>query len=824
MARSPNGSIVTFRHSGKVVGVGFLVDSRHILTCAHVVNVVLGRESDDQDQPDERVEIEAEFALVEGRLTRLATVVRWVPPAAAGTRPTRACDIAGLELLRAETPPRGAMGRKLVKPKAHSRVEVYGYPANPPRDNGGWVTGHLLREVDNGLVQIDGDLAAALRAQPGYSGSPVIDTRTGRAAGMLTSASIRDGQRDSYAVTSTQLRALWPEAVGLTRAVRLPVVPRQTRRRAGIGALLVVLLVLAVWATREFSGAGSIASVDCVPLEVSVSTEKDELLADLAERYNGLDHDGPCARVHTSALTSGAAMTALAGDWRPEEIGQAPRPQVWLPSTSMWSDLLRDCGKESLIAEELPSITTSVLALAMPDRMAKAVRQEFGALSWAELRSLAGPDGGWESIGHAELGPFVLGRDNPNFSSSGLAASVATYFAATGDRTGITREDLLNGDHTEFVRDIETSVLRYGDEATTFMRDLYDEDREQSAKAPPSISAVLVQEQLVHLYNQGAPTGDIAKLDEGERPNEPLVAIQPEEGTVEFDHPFVVLSSASEEQRAGAEDFHEFLLDDAQQRRFVELGFRELDRPNRPTELLARTTGVPADSTQAFYDLPAPELIRAMRDAWDGTRRPARVLLVLDVSESMNDEADSKDASTETKLERLRPAAKRGLALLGAKDEVGIWTFAGTVNKSVLPLSPVDKVRDKVDGIIDSLTTARDTALHQAIGDAHDAMLSTLDREKINAIVVLTDGEQIPRKPEGEEPLLRRIDPANLENSVRVFTVPYGDGADTELLERIAETSKAVSYDATNPDNIDDVMVSVFSNFGYEPEESTPCA
>ncbi|GAB3458415.1 substrate-binding domain-containing protein [Actinophytocola sediminis] len=813
MARSPNGSIVTFRHRDQVVGVGFLVGKRHILTCAHVVNAVLGRDLHAQDQPADDVEIVAEFTLVDHHPTRRATVVRWVPPAVHGAAPTRACDIAGLELLSTETLPRGSTGRKLVKPRAHADVEVYGYPADPPRANGNWSHGQLLREVDNGFVQIDTALSAAIRAQPGYSGSPVIDTRSGRAAGMLTSASTRDGQRDSYAVTSTRLHKLWPEAVRVTWAIPRPRWTPRTRlfARLGVGALVVVLLAWLVppWLASEPG--------DCTPLEISVSTEKDELLEELARDYNNREHDGPCAQVSVAGLTSGTAMTAIARGWPAEIVERRPVPQVWLPSTSMWADLLRQCGQAKVLGEELSSVTTSVLAVAMPRGMAQAARDEYGELSWAEFRELAGPDGGWDAIGHGDLGPFTLGRDNPNFSSSGLAASVATYYGATGKQGGITEADLLDGDNTQFVRDIETSVLRYGEEATTFMQTLYQEDQ---AKKEPSISAVLVQEQLVHLYNRGVPTGELSEAEPP--PNEPLVAVQPEDGTVEFDHPFVVLASASDDQRAAAADFHEFLVADAQQQRFVEQGFRAIDQPDRPTPLLADSVGVPSDSAQTFFEPPAPELIKAMRDAWAGTRRPARVLLVLDMSRSMNDPADPRNASGQTKLDLLRPAAKQGLALLGAKDEVGIWTFAGTVDTR-LPLSPVSEVRDQLDGIIDDLPVAPNTALHAAVSDTHDAMLATIDQLKINAIVVLSDGRQIPPDPAGEAPLLRKIDPTNLETSVRVFTVPYGSDADKELLDDIAETSKAVSYDATNPDSIEEVMVSVFSNFGYEPRTADPC-
>ncbi|WP_084734768.1 substrate-binding domain-containing protein [Actinophytocola xinjiangensis] len=789
-------SIVTFRSGGTVVGVGFLVSDRHIVTSAHVINAVLGHNQYRQTEPADTVVIEVEFAQVQPGLTRQATVTWWSRPPALGATMTHAGDLAGLTLLPAETPPVGATPLKLMTgPKPNSGVKVFGHQPGGQAD---WTNGTLLGDAGQGLVELNQTLNDTLRARPTHSGSPVVDTRTGRAVGVVTAID----QNNGYAVAAAHLRERWPEPF------RNAPLRRGVRWTVG-AALVAVLALVAVWALRQFPGEAGTARSDCVDLDVLVSTEKDELLVDLARKYNESEHDGPCARVRATGLTSGVAMDLIGKGWPAGQVDRLPAPQVWLPTSSMWTGMLREGGHGDLVAQELGPVTTSVLAVAMPEHLAKVVRADGEEFSWERLRELAGPNGDWQALGHPELGPFTLGRDNPNYSTSGLAASVATYFAAADRPAGPTAEDLTDGDVVQFVRDIETSVVRYGDEATTFMRSIYDDDQ-QGART--SISAVLVQEQLVHLYNRGAPLGDLDAAQD--RPNEPMVALQPEEGTVQLDHPFVVLSSASQEQREAAVDFRDFLVQDEQQRQFVELGFRDLGRPDRPTDVLVRESGVPADSTQTFFEIPEPELVTAMRQAWDGTRRAARVLLVLDVSESMLGDANPDDAATDTKLDLLRPAAKRGLELLGDQDEVGIWTFAGPVTR-VLELSPVGEVRGQLDGIIDDLPTAKNTSLYRAIREANQTMLATIDRKKINAIVVLSDGAQVPEDAAGLQALKREIDAQNLETSVRVFTIPYGTSDEHRtLLSEISGLSKAVSYDATNPDDIDEVMVSVFSNFG----------
>ncbi|MDQ3786679.1 MAG: substrate-binding and VWA domain-containing protein, partial [Actinomycetota bacterium] len=553
----------------------------------------------------------------------------------------------------------------------------------------------------------------------------------------------------------------------------------------------------------------------CVPVNVSVSTEKDDLLAELAESYNTSGRtfgDDKCARITTTAFTSGSAMDALAAGW-PAEIAEGrPSPQVWMPSTSMWAGLLRHRGRGSLLAPgPLKSVTSSVLVIAMPNRMARAVRDARGEPGWRDILDLSTNADGWAEVGRPEWGPFVLGRDNPNFSSSGLAASVAMYFAAADKDRGLTAEDLGRAEVTATVRGIESSVLRYGDEATEFMRSLYEEDRRGDA-TKPFVSAVLIQEQLAYLYNKGAPLGDLST--HGDPPRQKMTAVYPKEGTVEFDHPYLTMASASIEQRAAAQDFYAFLVEDAQQRRFLEFGFRSLDDRNRPTEELAKTVGGSVHDRHWLFELPEPAMVAAIQDAWDGTRKSARVLLVLDVSASMKEQADDKDAAPDTKLDVLKPAAKRGLELLGNRDEVGIWTFNHT-RTTLLPMSPVAEVRPRLNQIIDSLTASGSTALHATLLAAKDEIARTIDPTRINAIVLLSDGKNHPEDSAGAAALLKQIAAENQETPVRIFTVPYGKDADTALLDSIAEVTNASYYDAaTDPKNIDEVMVSVFSNFG----------
>src|SRR5215467_14734663 len=89
---SISSSVVRVRDAaGSVVGAGFLVDQRHVVTCAHVVRSGLGIARDDEISGDHHVTVEFPF-LRSGPVSVQATV-KHLPRADAEPR-----DIAGLSL------------------------------------------------------------------------------------------------------------------------------------------------------------------------------------------------------------------------------------------------------------------------------------------------------------------------------------------------------------------------------------------------------------------------------------------------------------------------------------------------------------------------------------------------------------------------------------------------------------------------------------------------------------------------------------------------------------------------------------------------------
>lgn len=576
------------------------------------------------------------------------------------------------------------------------------------------------------------------------------------------------------------------------------------------GALVGVAAVFG--ATMAPTPAFVIDQTNCITVVTSSSTEKGDLIATLAAKYNSARRGvhGRCVRIDAHKLTSGKGMAQLLADWKAPIDGQ-PRPDVWLPSSSLWLDQLKADAKSPLIASGFgTSITKSPLVVALPRDMAWQLTKSTPEVNWADLRTLA--DKGWAAFGRPEWGRFLMGKDNPHLSTSGLAATIATYAAAIkkdGRPPGYDDAALQDADVVSFVKGVESSVAHYDDDSVVFLGGLYD--RDQRNESSGYISAMVMQEQMAYLYNSGAPTGNPADLGNKAKPKQPLVAIHPRDGTMMIDHPFAVMSTATTEKRDAAKDFYDFLLAPEQQQEFTRLGFR--DSTGKASKELVDTVFAQADAPFTLLPTPPAAAVKKMLQGWNNYRRRGKVLLVLDVSGSMGEFADPTATHPVSRLQLLKPAAQRALDLLDDDDEIGLWTFSSNYTE-VVPSGRVGEVRDTVKAKIAELRPDGATALYATTVAAQKKMLENLDRTKINAIVLLSDGKNDTNIPMTRKEMITAVTAKELDTSVRIFTIPFGAEANQDgALSEIAKASEAEEYDATDPADIDEVFVKVFSHF-----------
>ncbi|MEV4745421.1 substrate-binding domain-containing protein [Streptosporangium sp. NPDC049248] len=213
------------------------------------------------------------------------------------------------------------------------------------------------------------------------------------------------------------------------------------------------------------------------------SQDKIWILREVAKDYSGRSVAGRCADVVVDEANSGTAMRAPAKGW--DERTDGRRPDVWSPAPSAWVTLLRQQasntdGTVPVADGRQNPIVTAPLVFAMPKPMPKPMAQALGwpgkAIGWSEPAELAAAPQGWAKYGHPEWGRFKLGKTNPNFSTSGLNATIGAYFAATGTTSDLTARDVADPKTRRFVQGVEQSIVHYGDISMTFLGNLLRAD------------------------------------------------------------------------------------------------------------------------------------------------------------------------------------------------------------------------------------------------------------------------------------------------------------------------------------------------------------
>jgi Ca-activated chloride channel family protein len=526
-------------------------------------------------------------------------------------------------------------------------------------------------------------------------------------------------------------------------------------------------------------GGGSQASKPAdgaVRIPFAFSPEKEKLLMPLIDEFNGDNED---VFVEGSVVSSGDAQTKIARG--------TLKPVAWSPASSLWGRLLNFESDRPLAPEESPSIVRTPLVIAMWEPMAKALGWPKKPIGFADILELATDRAGWGKFGLPELGRFKLVHTNPDFSTSGLSAVVAEYYAATGKKEGLTEADIKGSKARETVRAIEQSIVHYGD-TTLFIAE------QMKAEGPGYASAVAMEEVTLLDFNRTRGSRD------------KLVALYPKEGTFFSDNPFIVLQGdwVSPEQKEGAERFQKFLADRVDARRAAQSGFRPADLKAKPAPPLTAENGVDPTQPKRVLGLPEPRVLAAVKSAWRDDRKPANVLLVLDTSGSMNDEG---------RLERAKEGLEVFMRQVGKQDRVGLTTFNDEV-QPLIDVTPFPQVKARLQQTISRLIADGGTSFYDASVAGFEQVRELRDEERINAVVLLTDGEDTDSSNSFEDALGKLKSQGDSENRVRVFTIAYSAGA-AGAREQLAEIAKATggqSYEGKT-ENIETVYRSISSFF-----------
>jgi Ca-activated chloride channel family protein len=560
----------------------------------------------------------------------------------------------------------------------------------------------------------------------------------------------------------------------------------------------------------------AIAYIDrgCELVRVASSQEKSALLQQIAGEYNaaGPSVDGRCARIEVARIASGTAEAALARGWDTRVDGAYP--EVWAPAATSWTLLLRQHltarNAASLLSDQVaPSIMQSPLVIAMPRKMAVALGWPAASIGWHSILSLARDPDGWATKGHPEWGQVRLGKTNPRISTSGLHALIGAYFAKTAPRPPVL-SDLSDPEVRNFVRGVESSVVHYSDAVSTFLENLLAADRAGSALN--YVSAIAMAEKEVYDYNHGNPRSD--PFPPEIPPVETLVAVYPSEGTLVADHPYVILNApwVTDPERKLAAAFLAHLLTPEVQKKFTDAAFRDYRGNAGPR--ISPSDGLLPDERALRLPPLAPVVIEGIQRSWSDLRKKTRLVVAIDVSETMGDRVDL----LRTKLDLVKTAAAAFDQLVD-DDQVSLWIFStglpgGARYRELVPMSRIGDRRGDLRTAIEQLAPVSGgrTPLYATTRATVRAVGESFAADRINAVLLLTDGvNEDPSDTDGID-LLRYLQVQPDGRLVRVFTIGYGADADTEMLTKIARASRGAFYRA-DPSSIDRVLTMVISNF-----------
>ncbi len=498
-------------------------------------------------------------------------------------------------------------------------------------------------------------------------------------------------------------------------------------------------------------------AADSADLTVAVSPVMAPILAQRVDAFNSL----------SQRTTDGQTMQVVLTELAPEKmvetsLGQPPF-QALVPDSSLWLNQI-----DQRWAADHPADSGGIAPRRVGDPTRFAISPIVLAAWEDTARSLGWPDApvGWAEIQRKAISDPNFKWNHPNTQhATGLLATLAEFYAGAGLTRGLTAEIANQQSVLDYVRDVEATVRFYGEGEDVIVQRLDEEGRD-------FLDAFVAQEQTVIRWNESHGSRDR------------LIALYPKEGTLWTDHPLALLelgepgeTAVTDNQRRTFAAFGEFLLSSESQGAFLAAGYRpadvgiDLSASGSP---FAGTDAVDPSQPKTTLQIPSAQVVEVVQNVWYYTKRPTNVYLVVDTSGSMAGE----------KMDRTRTALQSFVSQIqGDRDKVGIVEFGSGV-KRFEPLRTLnDGGRNQMLDVIAGMEADGYTALLDAVWQAQDDLQTVADGEAINAIVVMTDGQENDSYRDMAD--LRR----SFEDSrtpVVVFTIAFGNDADDDLLEELA--------------------------------------
>jgi Ca-activated chloride channel family protein len=529
------------------------------------------------------------------------------------------------------------------------------------------------------------------------------------------------------------------------------------------------------------------APAGSIVIDIASSNTKENWIDTVAEQFNAEEHtigSGEAIFVRATHVTSGGSQGNI--------LDGTIQPQVWSPGDSSWvagaNEVWKDRTGRPLVSAACPSTILAPSGFAMWRPMAEALGWPDTPISWDDLVELSADPDGWSSRGHPEWGQFKFGHAHPAYSNVGLQMMTALAYSTIGTTSGLSPDEVFSDEVVDAFTRVELNTFHYGIQSRNLINLMV-------LRGPNYLHAVTTSEAETLKTN----------FERGAELRFPLVFIFPAEGTFWSEHPYCILETdwVTDEQREGAEIFLDYLLNPARQAAAIDNYLRPVGQNiplHSPLSLADGTDPRVTTVSVPPLESPSAEAAEAVKDVFFQTKKKATVILALDTSGSM--EGD--------KIKRAVESGVNFIRRLDPDDEVFVLGFGGFSGNGVQLLEPGGRAGDVGESLtqtLNGLFADGNTPLFDAICDA-TTLVSNLQAEdqtngdsRLYGIVLLSDGEDTSSQRR-ESQMFSCLPSGESVTGVKIFTIAYGEDADSDLLLRIANRTNGQFF-AGDPGQIE---------------------
>lgn len=497
--------------------------------------------------------------------------------------------------------------------------------------------------------------------------------------------------------------------------------------------------------------------------------------------------------------SSGTVAQGIINAYLAPNNANVEKPTIFAPSVSHWLALVNyQTGQQVFDLADSPPTALAPVVMAIWESRLQAIQARNGGrpVGWEELIGVMNSPNGWADYGIVgDRTTVYYGHTDPYISSTALSTLIAEFYASArynAGQTDIRRlemaqvrdEAVQNG-----VRQIESLIKHYSSRTTEF--------KEYIAQGPDYLDFVALEENDLIYINQGKTQY---------KPPEKLVALYPKEGTFWHEHPFAIpqASWVTEEQRAAAKLFTEYVRGVTVQRKVLESGFRPVNAQVAIGYPIVPELGVDPNQPATVLNVPDPDVIAAVQASWQYVKKQGDILLMMDSSGSMQGD----------KIDQAREAALKFLDNMPRQNRVGLITFNNQVDYFTAP-ALVEEVSGSLREALNGMQADGGTALYDTLIYAIDqveAMPLTEGEDRIRAIVLLSDGMDTASALKMND-VIEKINEAHTgRNPVLIIPVAYGSDADIATLNSIARAS-ATKVQSGDPKDILKLLEIISSYF-----------